>query len=161
MFGQCWCQLNWKHCGWYSCSWWKFRGTLCSLRESIKKAYFFNDKNERIPQLYILVCLHIYFNTRVAFCLHFFSLMCIINCNPACQWLCRAHRSPNPYHFNYWYYYGNLILLANTSLFQNSKMDRCYFVFTILWLTELIKQLKNSNATFRRFISMYKVYASY
>ena len=65
------------------------------------------------------------------------------------------------YHFNYWYYYGNLILLANTLLSQNSKMDRCYYVFTILRLTELIKQLKNANATFWRFIIMHKVYASY
>ena len=59
-------------------------------------------------------------------------------------------RKSECYHCYYWYYYGNLILLANTSLFQNSKMDRCYFVFTILWLTELIKQLKNANATFWR-----------
>lgn len=58
-----------------------------------RRLIFFNDKNERIPQLYILVCLHIYFNTRVAFCLHFLSLMCIMDCNPACQWLYRAHGS--------------------------------------------------------------------
>ena len=38
-------------------------------------------------------------------------------------------------------------------------MDRCYYVFTILWLTELIKQLKNANTTFWRFIIMYKMYA--
>lgn len=65
------------------------------------------------------------------------------------------------YYCYYCYYYGNLILIAKTLLSQNSKMNRCYFVSTTLWLTELIKQLKNAKATFWRFISKYKVYASY
>ena len=104
---------------------------------------FFNYKNKRIPQRYTLVRLHIYFDTRVVFYLHFLSL--IAKC----------------YYRYYCFYYGNLILIAKTLLSQNSKMNRCYFVSTTLWLTELIKQLKNAKATFWRFITMYKVHASY
>ena len=55
------------------------------IARKYQEGLFFNYKNKRIPQLYTLVCLHIYFNTRVAFCLQFFSLMCIKNYNPACQ----------------------------------------------------------------------------
>lgn len=110
------------------------------IARKYQEGLFFNYKNKRIPQRYTLVCLHIYFDTRVVFYLHFLSL--IAKCY-------------------YRYYYSNLILIAKTLLSQNSKMNRCYFVSTTLWLTELIKQLKNAKATFWRFISKYKVYASY
>ena len=113
------------------------------IARKYQEGLFFNNKNKRIPQRYTLVCLHIYFDTRVVFYLHFLSL--IAKC----------------YYCYYCYYYGNLILIAKTLLSQNSKMNRCYFVSTTFWLTELIKQLKNAKATFWRFISMYKVYASY
>ena len=111
--------------------------------EKVSRRLIFYYKNKRIPQRYTLVRLHIYFDTRVVFYLHFLSL--IAKC----------------YYCYYCFYYGNLILIAKTLLSQNSKMNRCYFVSTTLWLTELIKQLKNAKATFWRFISMYKVHASY
>ena len=55
------------------------------IARKYQEGLFFNNKNKRIPQLYSLVFLPIYFDTRVAFYLHFFSLMCIMDCNPACQ----------------------------------------------------------------------------